>query len=408
MSDEQQRLYEQAREAVSETNQSDVLNDKTQGRHLAALWHLRQISMHPDLLGGGRIASARNAIESRRVLERSGKLAWLLQQLDAIKMEGEKVLIFCALKQLQEALSRHLQMIFNIIIPVINGDTKVGSADSSETRLGLIKEFSNRSGFGVCVLSPIAAGAGLNIVAANHVIHLERHWNPAKEDQATDRAYRIGATKPVTVYLPAATHPDFPSFDSILDKLLAKKRGLQSALGLIPPDAVGAPELIAEVFGNSQTAAHDQCPPVTLQQALALSWKMFEALIAVIYDQDAERTILTPHGSDHGCDVVVLRLGAAKKNVLIQCKTTVNDELDSEAGVRAVEGSRPFFEKPLALSFDTKILITTAKRFSRRTKRAAHTCSVELHGRSWLDEALKRRPVTMAEVLRREGSRERI
>ena len=408
MSDEQQWLYEQAREAVSETDQSDVLNDKTQGRHLAALWHLRQISMHPDLVGGGRIASAKNAIESRRVLERSGKLAWLLQQLDAIKRDGEKVLIFCALKQLQEALSRHLQTIFDIMIPVINGDTKVGSAASSETRLGLIKEFSTRSGFGVCVLSPIAAGAGLNIVAANHVIHLERHWNPAKEDQATDRAYRIGATKPVTVYLPAATHPDFPSFDSILDKLLAKKRGLQSALGLIPPDAVGPPELIAEVFGNAQTAAHDQRRPITLQQALALSWKMFEALIAVIYDQDAERTILTPHGSDHGCDVVVLRLGAAKKNFLIQCKTTVNDELDSEEGVRAVEGSRPFFEKPLGLSFDTKILITTAKRFSRRTKRAAHTCSVELHGRPWLDEALKRRPVTMAEVLRREGSRERI
>lgn len=408
MSSEQQTLYEQAREAVTDTGGADDQNDTGQGRHLAALWHLRQISLHPDLVGGGRIASARNALESRRVLERSGKLVWLLQQLDAIKRDGEKVLIFCVLKQLQEALARHLQLIFGIAIPVINGDTKAGSNDAPETRLGLIKDFSNRSGFGVCILSPIAAGAGLNIVSANHVIHLERHWNPAKEDQATDRAYRIGQTKPVTVYLPSATHPRFQSFDSILDKLLAKKRGLQSAVGLIPPDAVGAPELIAEVFGSSHAAPQDKRRPLTLQQALALSWKMFEALIAVIYERDAERTILTPHGSDHGCDVVVLRWGASKKNLLIQCKTTVNDELDSEEGVRAVEGSRAFFEKPLEVSFEIRILHSTAKRFSRRTKRAAHTCSVDLHGRTWLEEALKRRPISMAEVLRREGIRERI
>jgi SNF2 family DNA or RNA helicase len=54
----------------------------------------------------------------------------------------------------------------------------------------LIEQFSRRQGFGICILSPIAAGAGLNIVAANHIVHLERHWNPAREDQATDRAYR--------------------------------------------------------------------------------------------------------------------------------------------------------------------------------------------------------------------------
>ena len=408
MSSEQQSLYEQAREAVTESGISEDQSDTAPGRHLAALWHLRQISMHPDLVGGGRITSAKNAIESRRVLERSGKLAWLLQQLNDIKGNGEKVLVFCVLKQLQEALSRHLQIIFDIAIPIINGDTKAGSEDAAETRLGLIKEFSNRPGFAICILSPIAAGAGLNIVAANHVIHLERHWNPAKEDQATDRAYRIGQTKPVTVYLPAATHPEFPSFDSILDRLLAKKRGLQSALGLIPTDAVGAPELISEVFGSSHASTHDKRRSITIQQALALSWKMFEALIAVIYDQAAERTILTPHGSDHGCDVVVLGWGPEKKNLLIQCKTTVNDELDSEEGVRAVEGSRPFFEKPLGLSFDTRILITTAKHFSRRTKRAAHTCSVELNGRSWINEALNKHKISMTDLLRRECMRERI
>ena len=137
-----------------------------------------------------------------------GKLAWLLDCLDKIRANGEKALIFCVQKRLQEALASHLGLIYGFVVPVINGDTKTTSQRNPEsTRLGLIEQFSNASGFGVCVLSPIAAGAGLNIVAANHVIHLERHWNPAKEDQATDRAYRIGQTRPVTVYLPTGIHP---------------------------------------------------------------------------------------------------------------------------------------------------------------------------------------------------------
>jgi|SRR5713101_1942119 len=80
------------------------------------------------------------------------------------------------------------------------------------------------------------AGVGLNIVAANHVIHLSRWWNPAIEDQCNDRAYRIGQTKPVTIHIPLATHPDFPdqSFDEQLDRLIESKRQLSRHM-LAPP-----------------------------------------------------------------------------------------------------------------------------------------------------------------------------
>ncbi len=405
---EQQALYEQARGTVAAAQEAG--DDSAQGQHLAALWHLRQVSLHPDLVGGGRIAAGRTPAECRRVLLRSGKLAWLLQQLDLIKKQGEKVLVFCVLKQLQEALSRHLEMIYDIPVPIINGDTKATSRNApEETRLGLIDEFSRRPGFAVCVLSPIAAGAGLNIVAANHVIHLERHWNPAKEDQATDRAYRIGQTKPVTVYLPSATHPDFDSFDLILHRLIENKRGLQGALGLIPPDTVSAPEIIAKVFGSvNEQEVGDVDIPITLDAALRLSWKMYEALIAVIFAREAERVILTPHGSDHGADVVVLGWGAAKENILIQCKTTINDTLDSEEGVRAVAGSQPFFERPLCVNFTVRMLHSTARQFGRRSRRAAEVCRVSLHGREWLDDALKRHQPSMRELLKREGFREKI
>jgi HJR/Mrr/RecB family endonuclease len=258
------------------------------------------------------------------------------------------------------------------------------------------------------VLSPIAAGAGLNIVAANHVIHLERHWNPAKEDQATDRAYRIGQEKPVTVYLPSATHTEFASFDTILHRLLEKKRALQGALGLVPPDSVSAPELIAELFGQNQTTQRKLGAPITLDDALHLSWQMFEALIAVLYGKEAERVYLTMQSADHGADVVALGWGIDRANVIIQCKTTKNEILDSAEGVAAVIGSVPFCERPLNVKFEKKVLHTTARKFSRRSRDAANTCSVQLLGREWLAHALQKHKPTLREVFERSGARERI
>ena len=77
------------------------------------------------------------------------------------------------------------------------------------------------------------------VPAANHAIHLERHWNPAKEAQATDRIYRIGQTRPVHVYLPLALHPDVQSFDVNLDALLRSKTDLKDAI-VIPEDVKDA------------------------------------------------------------------------------------------------------------------------------------------------------------------------
>jgi hypothetical protein len=132
-----------------------------QNRHLTALWELRRVSLHPDLLAAGSIEMASNPRDSRVILQRSGKLAWLLHRLDDIKLLREKVLVFCVQKKLQEALSHHLGLIYGLNVPIINGDTKATSCNNSgETRLGLIEQFSQREGFGICVLSPIAAGAG--------------------------------------------------------------------------------------------------------------------------------------------------------------------------------------------------------------------------------------------------------
>ena len=86
--------------------------------------------------------------------------------------------------------------------PIINGEM------SGRQRLQAVDAFQTKPlGFDLLILSPKAAGIGLTITAANHVVHLSRWWNPAVEDQCNDRAFRIGQTKDVTIHLPMAIHP---------------------------------------------------------------------------------------------------------------------------------------------------------------------------------------------------------
>ena len=100
------------------------------------------------------------------------------------------------------------------------------SSESANSRQRLIDQFQEQPGFAVIILSTIAVGFGVNVQAANHVIHFTRCWNPAKEDQATDRAYRIGQEKDVYVYYPTVRDPEMPTFEATLDELLSKRRAL--------------------------------------------------------------------------------------------------------------------------------------------------------------------------------------
>ena len=113
---------------------------------------------------------------------------------------------------------------------VINGEV------NTQLRQDRVDDFQSRVGFDVMILSPKAGGVGITLTAANHVIHLSRWWNPAVEDQCSDRAYRIGQTKDVHVYYPMAINPSEPesSFDLKLDQLMTRKRILSQKL-LAPP-----------------------------------------------------------------------------------------------------------------------------------------------------------------------------
>jgi SNF2 family DNA or RNA helicase len=190
---------------------------------LGLLQYLRRLCSDPRSQG-----HASTDLESVADIERhSPKMSWLMELLRDIEGRGEKVIIFCEFRDLQRTLQRVVGERFGFVPDVINGDTTPDAANANN-RQRRIKAFQQKPGFGVIVLSPLAVGFGVNIQAANHVVHFTRTWNPAREDQATDRAYRIGQEKDVYVYYPVVVARDFVTFDAKLDALLNWKRGLST------------------------------------------------------------------------------------------------------------------------------------------------------------------------------------
>lgn len=212
---------------------------RQKGAALAAISALKAISLHPDSSGENEMES------SGALLTDSARMIAMISILDAVQQADEKAIIFVINKKVQRQLSFWLQTRFGIRVRVVNGETKAVSISGNETRRTIIKEFEAKPGFNLIIMSPLAVGTGLTVVGANHAIHLERHWNPAKEAQATDRIYRIGQTRPVHVYLPLAVHPDFPSFDINLDQLLRQKTSLKDAV--VVPEVVTNEEMFASL-----------------------------------------------------------------------------------------------------------------------------------------------------------------
>ncbi|MDY6090934.1 MAG: DEAD/DEAH box helicase [Bdellovibrionota bacterium] len=202
---------------------------------LPSLIHLRQISLHPNLYSYHSLNPLSfNRDIALKFINESAKLNTLCKILNAVKSRNEKIIIFIINKMLQFDLAIALRAIYNLSnVPIINGDTNAISGKGFD-RKSIIDEFQNKDGFGIIIMSPIAAGVGLNVVGVNNIVHLERHWNPAKEAQATDRVYRIGQVRDVNIYIPIVLHPNKVSFEANLDRLLRQK--------IVLKDAVIAPE----------------------------------------------------------------------------------------------------------------------------------------------------------------------
>lgn len=223
---------------VQKETYASVVNDYTSGiqpNMLVTIMHLREVSEHPYLYDSTLLNH-----ETDEIVETSARLQATIKFLDEIKKKEEKVIIFVERKETQKMLQKFCLERYGIITKIINGDTPSivkRNMPNKQSRQSSIDEFQAVDGFNVIIMSPVAAGMGLNVTAANHVIHFSRHWNPAKENQATDRAYRIGQTKDVFVYYPMAVRTDIKSFDETLDDLLSRKTSLATST-LFPTERV--------------------------------------------------------------------------------------------------------------------------------------------------------------------------
>ena len=372
---------------------------------LKSLWAIRDISDHPYL-----VDNQINMFNSSELISSSAKLQILIEVLYEIQSKSEKAIIFADRKETQKMLQKVIYETFKISPPsIINGDTpssKQKETNSKLSRQQTIDRFQNEDGFNVIIMSQLAAGVGLNVVGANHVIHYTRHWNPAKEEQATDRAYRIGQTRDVTVYYPMAVFPESfqnekgerqKSFDEILDVLLSRKKSLASST-LFPSEQseVRPDEIFDDVFGNIKNKSSNK--PLTFNEIEKLNPRLFEAYVASLYTKQGFQVYLTPFANDKGADVVAL---SANGNYLIQAKQSQSSV--SNDAIQEVVTSKNYYENHFSEKFN--LVVLTNNYFGSSATTLSNSNEVEKIDRIKLESLTISFPVTIQDINRHESQR---
>ncbi len=174
---------------------------------LVALTSLRRFCAHPSLMD-----STSGSVDPMS-FSKFRRLDEIVEEIFAI---GEKVIIFTSFTAMADMIARHIETRYGAFAGVIDGRLAI------DDRQPLIDRFSSVKGGAALVLNPKAGGAGLNITAANHVIHYNPEWNPAMEDQASARAYRRGQELPVTVHRLLVSD----TVEDVVDERLRRKRAL--------------------------------------------------------------------------------------------------------------------------------------------------------------------------------------
>jgi SNF2 family DNA or RNA helicase len=180
---EQSILYQQVVDRLLD-DAEHLEGMQRRGRVLAALTRLKQICNHPAqaLKDGSRLAG------------RSGKLERFDELVVDLLDVAERALVFTQFREMGDLLQRHLAERFELSVPFLHGGT------TQRGRQTMVTEFQDGGGPPLLIVSLKAGGTGLNLTSASQVVHYDRWWNPAVEDQATDRAWRIGQTRTVNVH----------------------------------------------------------------------------------------------------------------------------------------------------------------------------------------------------------------
>lgn len=217
LTEEQASLYQNhINEVMDRIQNSDGI--ERHGLVLSMLTKLKQICNHPiQYLEkiNGHVPLAKD------MHNRSGKLKRLVEMLEEIVAVGDRVLIFTQFAEMGKMLNSYLAATLNTQTLFLYGNTPVKMRDQ------MIKRFmDDENGPQIFILSLKAGGIGLNLTRANHVIHFDRWWNPAVEDQATDRAFRIGQNRNVQVHKFVCVG----TLEERIDEMIESKKGLADAV----------------------------------------------------------------------------------------------------------------------------------------------------------------------------------
>lgn len=270
-------------------------------------------------------------------IESSSKIKILKNILEEIKSKDEKVIIFTKFKKAQKVVHMAIKQWFGLETFIVNGEET-----NLNNRTKKITQFRNSIGFNVIILSPEVAGFGITITEANHVIHYSRLWNPAKEDQSTDRIYRIGQKKTVTVYYPMISFEKegIVQYDNVQDYindnkyiknkllspeeklniLLARKKDMLLNFFL----AGGSCDISVSEFMDLDKSNMEE-KNITIEDINngILTPDEFEELIAVLYKKKGYATYLSVISNRKPIDII----GINKNEILfIKCIFTNNIE----------------------------------------------------------------------------------
>lgn len=204
MTQEQAALYKALVDDIQRRLQ-ETTGMRRRGLVLASLTRIKQICNHPaHYLGDGSPVTLRGK-------HRSGKVAELMRIVDEATQRGERLLVFTQYKAFGDILQPYLSQQLGRDIPFLHGGVTKAKRDA------MVEEFQASDGPPAMILSLKAGGTGLNLTAANVVVHMDRWWNPAVENQATDRAFRIGQERNVQVYKMITAGTLEESIQDILD-----------------------------------------------------------------------------------------------------------------------------------------------------------------------------------------------
>lgn len=333
---------------------------------LSKLRDLRLYSLHPILLEKNKLLNI-DELVNQDILNQFSKTKKLLSLLEEIKKKNEKVIIFVISKSMQLLLQYTLRTPLGLgEISIINGNN-----NKSNIMHAKLDNFKKKDGFNVIILSPLAAGVGLTINEANHVIHLERHWNPAKEDQASDRVYRIGQTKDVYIHHIISKLPDEmkqTSFDEGLNQLIINKKTLSNDT-LIPTSAVSENDLASSIFDNADSSAKNE-----LEDIDNMTFDEFEFYVKEMFNAKGYSSSLTDKvPSEFGADVIAIK---GNEIIAIQCKhSRIRARINKEAIMQLHSEAKPYY-KP------TKLIAITNSYFNKNAMNLARVHNIEIIDRS--------------------------